>query len=95
MSDWLIPIAVLGAKAGISVAFCFLYCSVINYFPSPYLGLVIGLVNVAGRGSTIAAPLVAEMRDPIPMMTSIMLCLMALIGTIMLKRPKKVSNLSN
>lgn len=83
--DWMIPFAVLGAKAGISIAFSFLYFSTVYYFPSPYLGLVMGFNNVAGRSSTIAAPMVAEMRDPIPMMTSIVLCLLALIGSILLK----------
>jgi uncharacterized protein YggT (Ycf19 family) len=32
--NWLVPIGVLGAKAGISVAFCFLYFSTVNYFES-------------------------------------------------------------
>ena len=71
---WAIPIAVLGAKAGVSIAFCFLYFSTVNYFSSTFLGLVMGFTNVTGRASTILAPIVAEMADPIPMLTTILLC---------------------
>ena len=57
----MIPVAVLIAKASISVAFCALYFSTLQFFPSIYLGLVMGIQNMIGRMSTIAAPLVAEM----------------------------------
>jgi hypothetical protein len=57
----LVPIGVLGAKAGISLAFCFLYFSQVNYFSSAYLGLMFGSSNVVGRCSTILAPIVAEL----------------------------------
>jgi len=58
---WLIPVGVLGAKAGIAVAFCFLYFSQVNYFKSSFLGLMFGATNVVGRCSTILAPIVAEL----------------------------------
>ena len=83
--DRLIPVAVLGAKAGVSVAFSFFYFSIVSYFPSTHLGLVMGFSNVAGRLSSIMAPIVAEMRDPIPMMTTMVLCVMAFAGSMSLK----------
>ena len=94
-SSWMIPVSVLFAKAGISVAFCFLYFSTVNYFPSAYLGFVMGFCNVAGSSSTIAAPIIAEMRDPIPMMTTIVLCFLAFIGSLNLKQPEELKQSQN
>ena len=85
--EHLIPIAVLGAKAGISVAFCFLYFTTVNYFESKYLGLVMGFSNVSGRMSTIAAPIVAELPDPVPMLSVIVLCFLSLIASHKLQLP--------
>ena len=55
-----IPYGVLGAKAGISAAFTFLYFAVVNYFPQEFIGLVMGTYNIFGRFSTILSPMVAE-----------------------------------
>ena len=84
-SQSLIPVGVLGAKAGIAVAFVFLYFSQVSFFQSSYLGLMFGATNVVGRCSTILAPIVAELQDPIPMVTSMVLCLIALFCSINLK----------
>lgn len=59
-TESLIPVAVLGAKAGIACAFAFLYFSTVSYFTSAFLGLVMGFSNTVGRLSTVAAPIVAE-----------------------------------
>lgn len=77
---WLIPVTVLGAKAGIAVAFAFLYFSTVSYFRSEYLGLIMGLMNVVGRLSTIAAPMIAEQDEPVPMLSAIILCSLATLG---------------
>jgi hypothetical protein len=89
-TDSLIPIAVLGAKAGISIAFCFLYFSTVNYFESQYLGLVMGFSNVVGRLSTIAAPMIAEQPDPIPMVSCIVLCMVSLFSSMQLEQPESL-----
>jgi len=86
--SWLVPIGVLGAKAGVSCAFCFVYFSTVNYFESSYLGFVMGFCNVAGRFSTIFAPMIAEKPDPMPMMSCIILCVVALVGCLLLEQPK-------
>ena len=83
---WFIPIGVLGAKASITASFCFLYFSTIYYFPSQYLGLVVGFYNMIGRVSTAAAPMVAELPQPVPMATNISLCIVAIISVCFLKK---------
>uniref|UniRef100_A0A7S3CJF9 Uncharacterized protein n=1 Tax=Strombidium rassoulzadegani TaxID=1082188 RepID=A0A7S3CJF9_9SPIT len=86
--DWLVPVCVLGVKASISIAFCFLYFSTVNYFPSAYLGFVMGFSNVAGRMSTIAAPMFAEQKDPIPMVSCIVLSVLSLACSLQLEQPE-------
>ena len=82
--DWLVPFGIIIAKYSISVAFCFIYSAPPSFFPPEYIGLVMGLNNVFGRTSTIAAPIVAEKNDPIPMLSCIMLCGMALVSCTLL-----------
>lgn len=84
---WLIPITVLVSKSTITVAFCFIYFTTVDYFESSYLGFAIGLVNVFGRGSTIFSPIVAEIAEPVPMATCIVLCLAAFIMSLYLEQP--------
>ena len=75
----LAPVGILGIKMGLSCAFSFLYFASIDYFESQFLGLQMGVCNVIARGSTIAAPIIAELPDPIPMMTMIILLVTATI----------------
>ena len=41
------------------------------------MGLVVGAVNFSSRLSTMAAPMVAEQPEPLPMLVSAVLCLAA------------------
>jgi hypothetical protein len=81
----MIPFGVLGAKAGIAIAFAFLYFSMVSYFDSAFLGFVMGISNVVGRSSTILAPAIAEVADPVPMISSTAICIIALICCLMLQ----------
>jgi len=83
--NWVIPFAVLGAKFGITSAFCYLYFAQVNYFISAYLGLVMGFSNVFGRIVSIGAPIVAELNDPVPMMSTVVVCLLAFCLALSLK----------
>lgn len=82
----MIPLTVLMAKSSVTIAFCALYFSTLQFFPSSYLGLAMGIQNMIGRMSTIAAPVVAEMSGPAPMAVSILLCISASISACMLKK---------
>tara|TARA_B110000305_G_C19258402_1_gene548290 strand:+ start:632 stop:919 length:288 start_codon:yes stop_codon:yes gene_type:complete len=89
-SDWVIPFAILGAKFGITSAFCYLYFAQVNFFASAYLGLVMGFSNVFGRIVSISAPIVAELNDPVPMMSAVVICFMAFGLALQLKQPKEL-----
>ena len=73
------------------MAFCFLYFSQVNYFTSAFLGLIMGSSNVVGRCSTILAPVVAELPDPIAMVSCLILCIMGLFCCLLLEEPKTIS----
>lgn len=89
--DWMVPLGVLGAKSGVAIAFAFLYFSMVFYFQSAFLGFVMGISNVIGRSSTILAPMVAEMSDPVPMVSSTFICCIAFALCIMLEKPATMS----
>jgi len=84
----IIPIGVVGGKGGITIAFCFFYFITVDYFAPHYLGLVMGISNFFGRFSTVLAPAIAEVDEPVPMMTCIIICLMAGIMCLQLKVPQ-------
>jgi hypothetical protein len=46
-----------------------------------------GMSNVIGRASTIFAPIVAEMKNPMPMLSCILMCLAALVCGALLEKP--------
>lgn len=81
-----IPFSVLGAKASVTTPFCILYFSTLQFFSTRYLGLVLGLYNMLGRITTVSVPMVAEMPEPIPMATCIILCAIATMSACMLKK---------
>ena len=82
------PIGILGAKAGINVAFCFLYIGSINFFDNQFLGLQMGICNTIGRLGSAAAPLVAEVGAPTPMISCISVCVLAMAASAFLKQPE-------
>mmetsp|Transcript_17767 Transcript_17767/g.27477 ORF Transcript_17767/g.27477 Transcript_17767/m.27477 type:complete len:139 (+) Transcript_17767:1498-1914(+) len=84
-----IILAIIGAKIGISNAFNYIYFSTVEYFPTAFLGLVMGVTNVSGRSATIAAPLVAELARPIPMVSCIVLCAVSIIAALVLKEKEE------
>lgn len=81
-ANWLVPFGVLVGKFSITAAFCFLYFTTVDYFESSYLGFALGFCNVFGRGSTIMSPVIAEMGEPMPMMSCTVLCLVSFIMCI-------------
>lgn len=85
---WLVPIAVLLAKSSITVAFCLLYFTNIDFFENQYLGFVMGVNNVFGRTSTILSPIIAEIGEPLPMLSCIFICVLSLFLSLRLEQPE-------
>lgn len=80
-----VPILVLGAKFGVSAAFLGVYMANVKIFPTEYLGTIFGICNVVARGSTILAPMVAEMSNPVPLLAFSLISLTSALAAIKLK----------
>ena len=89
VNEWLeeVPGLILLAKFGVCAGYAILYMSTLIYFPSHYLGAVFGLCNTAACAVTILAPMVAEMRTPIPELSLILTSSVAAILTRFLRVP--------
>ena len=85
----LVPVFILMAKFGICAGFAMLYMSTLVYFPSRFLGAIFGVCNTAARACTILAPMIAEVDTPIPELTAIFTCSLAVLGTRFLRIPGK------
>lgn len=77
----LTPLFVLLSKAGMTVAFAYIYFAPFEFFKSQHMGLVIGSINFLSRTTTIAAPMIAEMGDLVPMASVITMTLGSAIGS--------------
>ncbi|TNV80292.1 hypothetical protein FGO68_gene6246 [Halteria grandinella] len=63
----LIPIMILATRFGVSATFNISYLANAQLMPAIFAGTAIGICNLFAKMSTIIAPLLAEVRDPIPM----------------------------
>jgi len=86
---WMIPVAVLMAKSSITTAFCLLFFTIIDYFDNHYLGFVLGINNFIGKMSSILSPIIAEINEPIPMLSCIMFCVVSFVSSLRLEQPSK------
>ena len=82
-----VPFFILLAKFGVCSFFAMMYISTLLYFPSRYLGAVFGICNTAARATTILAPMVAEIDTPIPELSLILICIVAVILSRLLVVP--------
>jgi hypothetical protein len=63
---WLIPLLVCFCRIGGSMSFNIGYISVARLFPTRFVATVFGIVNFVSHTITVGAPLVAELKEPIP-----------------------------
>lgn len=82
-----VPVLILVAKFGVCSFFAMLYMNTLVYFPTQYLGAVFGICNIASRAITILAPMVAELDQPAPELSLILICFLAVIFSRYLKIP--------
>jgi hypothetical protein len=66
-AEWVIPMLVALCRVGSSMSFNMGYVSVAKLFPTQYTTTVFGIVNLLSHIITVLAPMVAEVRAPIPM----------------------------
>ena len=84
-NDMVISLLVMIAKFGISMGWVGCYMGMILLFKTTLVGAAMGYCNVLCRIAAMAAPLVAEIPAPVPMMTIATLTLIAVILTQFIK----------
>ena len=72
-----IAVMLMGTKAGISMAGCGIYLSIILLYPTTCVATVFGICNILSRLASIASPIVAELEEPTPMVILTVSCSLA------------------
>lgn len=80
-----VPLFLLTAKFGITLAFSFLYYGPFQFFEPRFYGLYSSIANTSGKLCTTFAPAVAESGGDVPMAVVICLCIASSIGSMQLK----------
>ena len=77
--EYVVPGCLLILNFGITGNFGNLYIGHLDLFPNVFSGTTMGICNVVARFCTIFAPIVAEVKQPIPEITLTSLCIIAII----------------
>ena len=78
--DWIISFLVMVAKFGISMGWVGAYMGMILLFKTTLVGAAMGYCNVLCRLAAMAAPMVAELEAPVPM---ICISVLTLLGAFL------------
>lgn len=73
-NDFVIPFCIIAAKFGCSSMFCVVYIANSDIFSPDVSSAIFGICNVCARIVTIGAPMVAELKEPVPLYIFIILC---------------------
>jgi len=76
----LMPIFVVITKIGISGSFVNVYISTVDIFPTLFCATALGFCNFFARVLTIAAPQVAELDPPLPIIILTCMCALAIVA---------------
>jgi hypothetical protein len=85
--EYTLPAFLLLARFGISASFNICYLSNATLFPTLFSVTSVGICNAGARMTTIAAPMVAEIRGKTPIWIVLCLCLMTAFAACFLRRP--------
>ena len=76
---WVFPVMILIAKFGVSSAFNICYVSHSDVFPVLFSATALGICNFVTRVFTGVSPILAQMDEPYPMITFLMLSLVGVV----------------
>lgn len=85
-NNWLIAAFVLLAKFGASMTLCVCQISTPWIFPTTLCGTAFGICNLFGRFASAGAPIVAELRIPLPMEVFTGSAVIALVSSFFIKQ---------
>jgi hypothetical protein len=65
--SWLIPAMIAFSRVGASMSYNIGYVSVSRLFPTQFITTAFGYINLVSHLVTTGAPMVAELKEPVPM----------------------------
>ena len=89
--DSAMAVFVLLSKFGIAFAFNTAYLTTPMVFPIILTSTAFGICNVVARFSTIASPLIAELSDPIPMVSFSVAAIVGIVCSLLAPNKKHES----
>eukprot|EP00347_Sterkiella_histriomuscorum_P000203 403376785 len=89
INQYVLPIMILLAKAGVSAAFNVCYFATSNIFPTIYSGTAMGICNFFAKSLTMMSPIIAEINDPIPTLVLIGMCILSIFVTFAINETNK------
>jgi MFS family permease len=84
-----VPYMLTFARDGVKTTFDICYLANSLLFPAIFAGTAFGICNVGAKTATILSPLVAEVKDPIPMIVFASLATVAIVLTQFIRPPSK------
>mmetsp|Transcript_22745 Transcript_22745/g.26736 ORF Transcript_22745/g.26736 Transcript_22745/m.26736 type:complete len:173 (+) Transcript_22745:234-752(+) len=84
---YFVPVCLFIMNSGLNSCFTIVYVGHLDLFPIVYSSTSMGICNIFARAFTIFAPMVAEVREPIPEILFTTLCVIAVVVACFI-RPK-------
>ena len=76
---------ILTTKFGVAGAFSISYLACQDLFPAIYRSIVFEICNLVARSFSILAPMLAEVKDPIPMTVFAIFCILGASSSTFLR----------
>jgi hypothetical protein len=92
-APWIFPALVMLARFGNCCAFFSIYRGTTDLFPVLFNSTAYGICNFVARGSSIFAPLAAEVKSNLPMIIYTVLCLISLAASTCLQKFNEKSDI--
>ena len=88
-NTYVVPACLLILNFGMTGNFGNLYIGHLDLFPNMFSGTTMGICNMVARTLTVFAPMVAEVKEPIPEIVVTFLCIAAIILTLFIREKSK------
>ena len=88
--DYVVPVCLFVMNSGVSASFANIYVGHLDLFPVVFASTSMGFCNIIARFTTIFAPMVAEVDQPVPEIIFTTVCVIAAVVSLFVR--KKTSN---
>ena len=86
--EWILSSLVV-TRFGVDCAYTLTYALTSEVFPPSLSARVFGICTISASIFTIMSPLIAEIHEPVPMLTLVAVCVISTLGSYMLSKQKE------